>query len=74
MVIISRIMKLVGHAARMVKMWNSSRNLVKNFDGKALLRKHRRRWKDKIKMGLKEIMRTWTGFIWLRIVSSAGDL
>jgi hypothetical protein len=31
-------------------------------------------WDNNIKMGLKEDMRMWTGFIWLRIMSIVGLL
>jgi hypothetical protein len=44
-------------------------------EGKRPLGRHRRRWKDSIKMDLREIdWVVWTGFIWLQIEISGGVL
>jgi hypothetical protein len=42
--------------------------LVGNGKGEKSLRRHRHRWEDNIKIGLRGmIKRMWTGFIWLWI-------
>jgi len=43
--------------------------------GKRQLGRHRRRWKDNIKMDLQEVgCGAWTGLIWLRIGTGCGLL
>ena len=42
--------------------------LVGRPEGKSPLRRHRRRWEDKINMDLRGVgWGVWTGLIWLRI-------
>ena len=43
------------------------RALVKKSEGKRPLGKLRCRWKDNIKMNLRDVMAAWTGLFWLRI-------
>jgi hypothetical protein len=40
---------------------------VGNLTGKRPLGRPRRRWKDNITVDLKENVRVWNGFMWLRI-------
>jgi hypothetical protein len=54
---------------------NLYRFLVGKPGGKGPLRKPRRRWKDGIKMDLRETgWGVWTGFTWLRITIFGGLL
>jgi hypothetical protein len=46
--------KWVGHVAHMGKMRNAYKTLVGKREGKKSLRRPRHRWKDNIKMDLKE--------------------
>jgi hypothetical protein len=49
--------------------------LVGKPDGKRPLGRRRHRWEDQVKLNLREIgWRVWSGFTWLRIVSSGGLL
>jgi hypothetical protein len=51
------------------------RVLVEKPEGKRSLVRPRRRWKDGIKMDLREIGRgVWSGFTWLRIGTVGGLL
>jgi hypothetical protein len=54
-VIKSRRMRWAGHVARMMEGRGVYRVLVGRPEGKRLLGRPRRRWKDKIKMDLREI-------------------
>jgi len=54
-VIKSRIMRWVGHVARMGEGRDVYRVLVGNPEGKSPLGRHRRRWEDNIKMDLQEV-------------------
>ena len=51
----SRIMRWVGHVARMGEGRDVYRVLVGNPEGKSPLGRHRRRWEDNIKMDLQEV-------------------
>jgi hypothetical protein len=52
--------------ARMGEMWNSRRILVKKPDEKRLITRCEHRWKDNIKISIKnKVMTMWTGFVWL---------
>jgi hypothetical protein len=54
---------------------NAYRILVEKTEGKKSLWRPRRRWEDNIKMILKKQDGVvWTGYIWLRIVTSGGLL
>jgi hypothetical protein len=53
--IISRMMRWVGHVARMGKKRNAYRILVGKSEGKRPLGRPRRKWMDNIKMDLREI-------------------
>jgi hypothetical protein len=60
-------------------MWkkrNAYRILVGKPEGKRPLGRHRRRWKNNIKIDLKEREHraVWTGFFWLRVGNSGGLL
>jgi len=58
----------VGHVARKGELRNAYNVLVGKPEEKRSIGKPRRRWKDNIRMDLKEIGgRGWTGCIWLRI-------
>jgi hypothetical protein len=49
------------------------RILVGKSEGKRPLVRHRRRWEDRVKMGLQEVgCGVWTGSIWLRIATGGG--
>ena len=62
-VIKSRRMRWAGHVARM-----RERILVGKPEGKRPHGRHRRRWKDNIKMDLREFgWGAWTGSSWLTI-------
>jgi hypothetical protein len=50
-----RRMRWAGHAARMGEGRNVYRVLVGNPEGKSPLERPRRRWEDRIKIGLREI-------------------
>jgi hypothetical protein len=51
------------------------RALVGKPEGKRPLGRPRRRWKDNIKMDLREVASgAWTGLIWLRIGTGGGFL
>jgi len=59
----SRRLGLVGHVERMEDMKNAYKTFVGKSDGKRPLQTPRRRWKDNIRMDLKEIGgKVWTGF------------
>jgi hypothetical protein len=51
----SRRMRWEGHAAHMVEKRNAYRILVGNPEGKRVLGRPRRRWRDDIKMDLRGI-------------------
>jgi hypothetical protein len=73
----SRKMRWAGHIARMVGKRNAytRRILVGKPEGKRPLGRPRRRWVDNFKMNVRDIeWVVWIGFIWLRIVTSAGLL
>jgi len=55
MVIESRIIEWAGHVACMGERRGVCRVLVGKPEGKRPLGRHRRRWDDKIKMGLQEV-------------------
>jgi hypothetical protein len=59
----------------MVEGRGAYRTLVGRPEGKRPLGRPRRRWKDNIKMDLKELgWEAWTGLIWLRIGTCGGLL
>jgi transcription termination factor 2 len=64
-VIKSRRMKWAGHVARMGEGRSVSRVLVERPEGKRPLGRPRRRWKDNIKMDLREI--GIDGANWIRL-------
>jgi hypothetical protein len=71
----SRRMRWAGHVARMGEGRNVYRVLVGKPEGKRPLGRPRRRWKDGIKMDLREIgWGVWIGFTWLRIGTVGGLL
>jgi hypothetical protein len=45
----------VGHVGRLGEKMNAYRILVRKPEGKTPLGRHRHRWKDNIKMDLREI-------------------
>ena len=60
----SRRLRWAGHVARMEESRNAYRVSVGRLEGKRPLGKLRRRWKDNIKMDLKEVgydARKWMG-------------
>jgi hypothetical protein len=71
----SRRMRWAGHVARMGEGRNVYRDLMGKPKGKGPLERPRRRWKDVIKMDLREIgWGVWNRFIWLRIGTVGGLL
>jgi hypothetical protein len=64
----SRRMRWVGHVARIGEWRKVYKFLVENPEGKRPLERRRRRWKDEIKMDLREIgWGVWSGLTRLRI-------
>jgi hypothetical protein len=64
-VIESRMLRLVGHVARMGEGRGVYRVLVGKHEGKRPLGRRRSRWKDNIKLDLREI---WIdGANWIRL-------
>jgi hypothetical protein len=61
----SRRMRCEGHVARMGEGRNVYRVLVGKPEGKRPLERPRRRWKDGIKMDLREIV--WRGVEWIHL-------
>jgi hypothetical protein len=72
----SRRMRWAGHVARMGEGRNMYRVLMGKLQGKRPLERSRRKWKDGIKMDLREIGwgGVWNGFTWLRIGIAGGLL
>jgi hypothetical protein len=58
-----RMMRLVGHVARIGEKRNVYRILVGKPEGKRPLGRSRRRWVDNIKMDLREI--GWDAVYWI---------
>ena len=54
-VIKSRRMRWAGHVARMGQKRGVYRVLVRKYEGKRPLGRHRRRWEDNIKLDLQEV-------------------
>ena len=70
----SRVTRWAGHVARMGERRGVYRVLVGKPEGKRPVGAPRCRWEDNIKMDLQEIVRAWTGLIWLRIGTGGGHL
>jgi hypothetical protein len=69
----SRRMRWAGHVARMGEERKLYKVLVGKPKGKRPLRRPRRRWKDEIRMDLREIgLGVWIGFNWLKIGTGGG--
>jgi hypothetical protein len=65
-VVVSRRIKWAGHVARMGEGRNVYRALMGKPEGKRLLERPRHRWKDGIKMDLREI--AWGGGVaWIHL-------
>jgi hypothetical protein len=63
----SRWMRSPGHVARMGKMRNSYKILVRKSEGKKQLVRFRHRWEIRLKwISGKQSGNLWTEFIWLR--------
>jgi hypothetical protein len=60
----SRRMRWAGHVALMGEERKVYKVLVAKPEGKRPLRRPRYRWKDGIRMDLREIIE-WSGFSWL---------
>ena len=74
-VIKSRIIRWVGHVARMGERRGVYRVLVGRPEGKRPLGRPRHRWEDNIKMGLQEVgWGVWARSSWLRIGAGGGHL
>jgi hypothetical protein len=73
-VIKSRRIRWAGHVARIGDRRCAYRVLVGIPDGKRPLGRPRLRWEDNIKCILKKWYMTWTGLIWLGIVTDGGLL
>jgi hypothetical protein len=64
-------MKWAGHVVSMGEGRN--RVLVEKPEGERSVGKRRRRWKDGMKMDLRETgWGVWSGFLWLRIGTVGG--
>jgi hypothetical protein len=64
-----------GHVARMGEGKGAYRILVGRPEGNRSLGRPRRRWKDNIKMDVREAgWGAWTGLMWLRIGKGGGLL
>jgi hypothetical protein len=59
----SRIMRWMGHAARMGKMRNPYKSFIRKPEEKIPLEKTRRRWKDNVRMDLSE--KGWEPVDWI---------
>jgi hypothetical protein len=71
----SRLMRWAGHVARMREERKVYKVLLGKPKRKRPLGRPRRRWKDGIRMDLREIgLRMWIGFDWLRIRTGGGLL
>jgi hypothetical protein len=81
-VIKSRIMRWVGHVARMGEGRGVYRVLVGKTEGKRPLGRPRRRWEDNIRMDLQEVgswCEDWIGLVqnrdrWRALVSAVRNL
>ena len=63
-------MRWAGHVAHMVERRGVYRVLVEKPEGKRLLGRPRRRWKDNIKMDYQEV--ECGGMDWIELASVAG--
>jgi hypothetical protein len=73
-VIKSRIMRWMGHVARMGEERGVYRVLVGKPEGNRPLGRPRRRWEDNIRMIIKKWhVGVWTGLGWLRIGTGGGN-
>jgi hypothetical protein len=71
----SRMMRWVGHVARMGEERNVYRVLMGKPEGKRPLGRPRRIWEDGIRMDLREIAGgVWIGSSWFRIGTGGGLL
>jgi hypothetical protein len=71
----SRRMRWAGHVARMGEERKVYKVLVGKSKGKRPLGELRRKWKDGIKVDLREIgLGVWSGLNWLRIGTADGLL
>jgi hypothetical protein len=72
----SNRMRWAGHVARMGEGRNIYRVLLGNPEGNSPLERPRRRWKNEIKIGLKEFDWgvLWCVFTWIRIGKVGGFL
>jgi len=73
-VVKSRRMRWAGHVVRMGAGRGVHRVLVGKPEGKRPLGRPRRRWKDNIKMDLREVGGVETGWSWFRIGTDGGHL
>jgi hypothetical protein len=60
-----RIMRWVGHVARIGERRGVDRGLVEKSEGKRSLGRTRRRWKDHTEMDLQEVC--WEGMDWIEL-------
>jgi hypothetical protein len=75
LILVQKILRLVGHVARIWEKRNAYKIMVGKQEGRRPLGRPRRRWVDNIKMDLKEIDgMEWIGLIWLRIGTGGGLL
>jgi hypothetical protein len=65
-VIKSRSVRWSGHVARKRPMRNAGNTLVEKPEGKRTLGRPRRRWKDTIRMDLREV--GWEGVDWIHLI------
>jgi hypothetical protein len=67
------MMRWAEHVTLMGRKRKVYRILVRKLEGKRPLGRPRHRWKNNIKMDLREIgLVVWTGLIWLRIETNGG--
>ena len=68
---IVRRLRLAGHVARVEKRRNTFQILTGKPTGKRHLERSRHRWKDKIRMDLKEIDVSWRN--WVDLLQNMGE-
>jgi hypothetical protein len=72
--LLPKSMRWSGHKAQMRTKGNACSVLVGKPEWRRPLRRPIRKWKNNIKMDLREIGQDgWTGFLWLRIGTNGGS-
>jgi hypothetical protein len=71
-VIKSKGVRWVGHVAHMGEMRNIYKILVGKLEGTIPLEKYRHKYQYNIRLDLKQVEKSWTVFVWLRLGTSGG--